>query len=330
MNRRRFLHLLEAAAVGTIGTHLASYTHTRELLADSKSKRLPQQANSGRPQVAITMDDPSVDIGPFMTWHEANRRLLDIFAQRRLKVALFVCGMRVDQPDGQKLLSDWEKEGHLIGNHSYSHLNFNGAKVTYERFVSDFARNEPILQPYSHRTNLFRYPGLKEGDTVEKRDGFRALLKSRGYRNGGVTIDTSDWYVDQRMRERLTKDSSAPREPYRDYLISHLLDRANFYRQLALDTLGHEIRHTILLHYRPIEALFLGDVMSAFEKGGWEWTNAEQAFDDPVFLREPQTLPAGESLVWALAAESGQFKDRLRYPGEDDVYEKPKMDALGL
>ena len=63
---------------------------------------------------------------------------------------------------------------------------------------------------------------------------------------------------------------------------------------------------------------------------GWEWTNADQAFDDPVFLREPQTLPAGESLVWALAAESGQFKDRLRYPGEDDVYEKPKMDALGL
>jgi hypothetical protein len=276
------------------------------------------------------MDDPSVDIGPFMTWHEANRRLLDIFGERRLKVALFVCGMRVDQPEGQKLLSDWDKESHLLCNHSYSHLNFNSAKVTYERFASDFARNEPILQPYSHRTNLFRYPGLREGDTAEKRDSFRALLKSHGYRNGYVTVDASDWYVDQRMRERLTKDSSAAMEPYRDYLISHLLDRANFYRQLALDTLGHEIHHTLLVHYRPLEALFLPDVMGAFEKAGWEWTNADIAFKDPIFMSEPQTLPAGESLAWALAAESGQFKSRLRYPGEDDVYEKPKMDALGL
>lgn len=70
--------------------------------------------------------------------------------------------------------------------------------------------------------------------------------------------------------------------------------------------------------------------MDAFEKAGWEWISAEKAFEDPVFRHEPQTLPAGESLVWALAAESGKFKDRLRYPGEDNVYEKPKMDALGL
>jgi hypothetical protein len=276
------------------------------------------------------MDDPSVDMGPFMTWREANRRLLDIFDQRRLKVALFVCGMRVNQPDGQKLLSDWDEAGHSFGNHSYSHLNFNGANVSYERFESDFARNEPIIHPYLHRTNLFRYPGLKEGDTAEKRDRFRAFLKSRGYRNGCVTIDTSDWYVDQRMRERFAHDSSAPTELYRDYLTSHLLDRANFYRQLTLDTLGHDIKHTILVHYRPIEALFLADVMTAFEKAGWEWINADKAFDDPVFLREPRILPAGESMVWALAAESGRFKNRLRYPGEDDIYERPKMDALGL
>jgi peptidoglycan-N-acetylglucosamine deacetylase len=177
---------------------------------------------------------------------------------------------------------------------------------------------------------LFRYPALKEGDTAEKRDSFRALLKSHGYKNGYVTIDASDWYVDQRMQERLTKDSTAAMAPYRDYLISHLLDRGNFYRQLALDTLGHEIPHTLLVHYRPLEAFLLADVMTEFEKVGWEWINADEAFDDPVFLREPQTLPAGESLVWALAAETGQFQDRLRYPGEDDVYEKPKMDELGL
>jgi hypothetical protein len=41
-------------------------------------------------------------------------------------------------------------------------------------------------------------------------------------------------------------------------------------------------------------------------------------------------VPAGESLLWALAKETGKFDSLLRYPGEDDVYEKPKLDRLGL
>jgi hypothetical protein len=70
--------------------------------------------------------------------------------------------------------------------------------------------------------------------------------------------------------------------------------------------------------------------MSAFEAAGWQWIDAALAFEDPIFRSLPQTLPAGESLVWALARETGRFENRLRYPGEDDVYERPKMDALGL
>jgi peptidoglycan-N-acetylglucosamine deacetylase len=31
-----------------------------------------------------------------------------------------------------------------------------------------------------------------------------------------------------------------------------------------------------------------------------------------------------------LAKETGKFDGLLRYPGEDDRYEKQKMDALGL
>jgi len=194
----------------------------------------------------------------------------------------------------------------------------------------DFERNEPLIARYHHFTRLFRYPFLKEGDTAEKRDRFRALLKQKAYGVGHVTIDTSDWYVDDRMNARLDQQPAAITEPYGDYLVSHLLDRAAFYRQLALDVLGHEIPHTLLLHHKMIHALYLEDVISAFSDKGWQWIDAKRAFDDPVFKRQPQILPAGESLVWALAKEAGHFEDRLRYPGESDTYEKRKMDALSL
>src|SRR2546427_6870464 len=42
-------------------------------------------------------------------------------------------------------------------------------------------------------------------------------------------------------------------------------------------------------------ALVLPEVMSAFETAGWQWIDASLAFQDEVFRRQPQTLPAGES-----------------------------------
>jgi peptidoglycan-N-acetylglucosamine deacetylase len=328
MHRRSFLRFLERSAVTAALARWFDASSLQLIAAQAASKTI-QQGPSSRPQIALTMDDPRTELNSFMDWKEANGRILGALKGRKLKAALFVCGQRVDRPAGQDLLGAWDDADHLICNHSYSHLMYL-SETSYDDFAADFVRDEPIIAPYRNRTQMFRYPFLKEGDTPEKRDRFRKLLTEHSYRVGHVTIDGSDWYVDNRMQQRLRQNPKSNLEPYRDYLIAHLIDRASFYRQLALDVLGHEVRHTLLVHYTMINALFLQDVMTAFEKSGWEWIGANHAYDDPVFLREPKTLPAGESLIWALAAETGKFKDRLRYPGEDDTYEKPKMDALGL
>src|SRR5271170_7560568 len=315
MNRRKFL----SSSFKTVSVASCS-----SLLANSLRAAAP------RPQLAITMDDPRLKLDSNLRWTDANARILKALDSRNVRAALFVCGMRVDDYDGSKLLSAWDQSGHLICNHSYSHLNYCGP-TSYGDFAVDFLKNEKIIAPYHNRTQLFRYPFLKEGDTADKRDRFRAFLKENGYRVGQVTIDASDWYVNQRFADRFAKQpKTTTTSPYRDYLIAHLLDRASFYRQLAIDVLGRDIRHTILVHYNDLNALVLPDVMAAFESAGWQWIDASLAFQDEAFRLQPKTLPAGESLVWALASETGRFKDRLRYPGEDDVYEEPKMKALGL
>jgi hypothetical protein len=91
---------------------------------------------------------------------------------------------------------------------------------------------------------------------------------------------------------------------------------------------GHDVPHTILVHYHELMAISVEALLTGFERAGWEWVDAQRAFDDPVFERMPDTLPAGESLAWALAKEAG--RNGLRWPGEDSVYEAPKLDALGL
>ena len=317
MNRREFLQYAAIAAT------MAGMPHA--------------SAEARSPEIAFTFDDPTTEGGANLTWQDVNERMLGALADNNLKAILFVVGKRVNSDSGKQLITAWDRAGHLISNHSYSHLNFNsssdedGSKnVTLAEFEADALKNEPFITPYQHFTRLFRYPYFKEGDTVEKRDGMRAFLHEHGYRIGRATIDASDWAIAARMTKRAEAQPHADLTGYRDFFLRHIWERAQFYDSLAARVLKRPVRHTVLLHHNALNALFLGDLIAMFRDKGWKTVDAEYAYKDEVYDRQPKILPAGESLIWALAKETGKFEKELRYPGEDDVYENPKMDALHL
>lgn len=277
------------------------------------------------------MDDPKVEDTPVMSADDINRSILKALkAHSNLKAALFVCGRRVDSEAGKRLLGEWDAEGHSLANHSYSHHYYNSDRMSFDTFADDILKGEAVIKNYSRFTKLFRFPYLKEGNTADKRDRARSFLKGRGYGVGYVTIDNSDWYIESRMKERLAGNPKADLSGYRQFYLDHVWERATFYNDLALKAIGHQIKHVLYIHHNLLSALFLGDLLNMFEKKGWRLTNAEQVYRDPLYAAAPKIVPAGESLVWALAKESGKFNDLLRYPGEDGPYEKEKMDRLGL
>ncbi|MGI9165076.1 MAG: polysaccharide deacetylase family protein [Pyrinomonadaceae bacterium] len=283
------------------------------------------------PQVAFTMDDFNWNKSVRLSPDDRNRAILEALQSRgNLKAALFVACRYVDNAKGIELLREWDRAGHLIGNHSFSHKYLNSAKVTADVYTGDIIKCEEIIKKFSHFSKLFRFPYLKEGETAAKRDAIRAFLKQNGYRNGHVTIDASDWAIDDRLSARLSKDPAAELKPYRDFYLSHMWERALYYDGLARKVLGRSVKHTVLIHFNLLNALFLGDLLDMFKSKGWKLIDAADAFKDPVFSAEPRIVPAGESIVWALAKETGKFDKLLRYPGEDSEYEKAKMNKLGL
>lgn len=318
MNRRTFIR---SVACATTASGLGGAAAFGALISGAKES----------PQVAITMDDFSLSETPKLSVEERNRRVLEALARHsNLKAALFVAGRNVDNEMGRRLLGSWNDGGHTIANHSYSHHYYNSRKMTFQAFSEDALRGEAVIKDFSRFKKLFRFPYLKEGDTAEKRDLMRAFLKKHGYKNGHVSIDASDWYVDTRLRKRLEKEPDADISPYRDYYLNHIRDRATYYDDLARKVLGRSVKHTLLIHFNLLNALFLGDLLSMFEGQGWKLIDADEAFRDPVFSSTPRILPAGESILWALAKQAGKFDSLLRYPGEDGEYEKEKMDRLGL
>jgi peptidoglycan/xylan/chitin deacetylase (PgdA/CDA1 family) len=294
-----------------------------------QSSRLIRANPGAPPQFSITMDDFNWRNATYLTAEQRNHAILKTLADHKTRAALFVVGRNADDEQGMSLLRQWDKAGHVIGNHTYSHRALS-SDITAAEFEADIARAEQILVGLKQFRRLFRYPALKEGNTAAKRDHVRAFLKQNGYRVGHVTIDNSDWAIDQRLTARLQKEPNAATKPYRDFYLEHMWDRAQYYDALAQKVLGRPVKHTILMHFNLLNGLFLGDLIEMFRRQGWQLIDAADAFTDSVFQAEPKTLPAGESLVWALAKEKGTIAKSLRYPAEDGEYETARMNKLGL
>lgn len=273
------------------------------------------------------MDDGQWQNIPEAHRTEAEDRLLHCF--RKTRAFLFARGGCVDNAHGAHILRQWSSAGHWIGNHTYSHVPLSGG-IAPGDFEAEVLHTEVVLQNYSGFRKWFRFPLLKEGKTREVRDRLRSFLVLHGYRNGAVTIDASDWYYDRRLIDHLEADATFELSRFREPYLSHIWERAQFYDQLSRDALGRSVTHTLLVHYNFLNSLFLPDVLAMLQSKGWSHVGADEAYDDPVFRRLPDVAPAGESLVWSLAKETGKFEDRLRYPGEDDIYEKPLLDRIGL
>lgn len=289
-----------------------------------------QNAIQSKPKISFTFDDGQTnDIGNYKLeiW---NQLLLDNLKKHNLKTILFSSGANKSTEKGKYVLTSWNDAGHFIANHTLTHPNFNSKNTSLEDFEFELTQNDAIIKKYTNYFPYFRFPYLKEGDTKEKIDGFRAFMQQKGYKNGHVSIDASDWYINNRLVERLKENPKADISGFKDYYKKHLINRAVFYDSLAFQLTDRHINHVLLLHHNLAAALFLDDLIEHFKDNGWEVMDADKAYEDEIYNTVPTNIPAGESLIWALAKQSGKFEHVLRYPAEDGDYEKPFMDELGL
>ncbi len=283
---------------------------------------------SSQSKVSFTFDDGSLGNRPNYTFDEWNGMLLKKLKNAKIEAMFFVTGNNKTSTKGKRLLESWNNDGHKIANHTLNHSNYNNDNHSFKRFKDDFIKNDSIINTYSNYCKYFRYPYLKEGNTQEKIDSARLFLNQQDYKNGYVTIDASDWYIDSRLIKRLRETPNADISDFRDFYLDHILERAQFYEKLSLEINGRHINHVLLLHHNLASALFMDDLIRMFEKKGWEIVSASEAYEDPIYNETPSF--AGESLIYAQAKDSGNHKDILRYPAEDSRYEKQKMDLLGL
>ncbi|MEY2545584.1 MAG: hypothetical protein QOG48_701 [Verrucomicrobiota bacterium] len=129
------------------------------------------------PYIAMTFDDgPSEKLTP---------KLLDLLAKHHMKATFFVLGENVaEHPD---IVTRAAKEGHEIGNHSWSHPNF--AKLSDESIRSQLRRTDDAIKSAIGKSpTLFRPPY----GSISPRQK-RWIHDEFGYEIAMWDVDPYDW-----------------------------------------------------------------------------------------------------------------------------------------
>lgn len=169
---------------------------------------LSAPVSSARAQtVAFTFDDgPNLEETPRLSPRARNQAMLDALAKHGVKATLFVTvNNGANQPAGLELARAWGLAGHAVGNHSMSHPDLNKATVSLAQYQQEVLATDRVISTLPGYQRWFRFPYLREGNTLEKRDGMRLFLKQQNYRNAYVSLDTSDWRLNDKLIEVLEK-----------------------------------------------------------------------------------------------------------------------------
>ena len=139
--------------------------------------RLYGQRDDNIRDIVLTFDD-----GPSKT---TTGRLLDILEYHGIKAMFFVVGNRLETDEGIKLIKRAHTQGHVIGNHSYSHPNLRN--LSPKEIQNELGKTHDLIVECTGSCSYFRPPYGVGGKNIDQ------MVKELNYTSVLWNVDTEDW-----------------------------------------------------------------------------------------------------------------------------------------
>jgi peptidoglycan/xylan/chitin deacetylase (PgdA/CDA1 family) len=275
-------------------------------------------------EVAVTFDDlplqgPSLDTnalrdttGRLLRSTKANR--VPVFAD--VNEGKLYSGGKLDS-ERVAILRMWLNAGAELGNHTFSHLSLKDHPLA--AVEQDLIRGETItrqlLTERGMKLRYFRHPELQTGPDLKTKKAFEKFLAERGYRIAPVTIDNQDFiFAVVYARARRQGDTQLMKRVVGEY-IPYMERMFEFFEKLSVETLGYEVKQTLLLHANELNADHLDDLVQMMRKRGYAFISLEQALQDKAYALADAPSSKGISWLhrWALA-KGMEMKQEPREP----------------
>lgn len=242
-------------------------------------------------KVAITVDDLPIhsDIPKEMTRLDVAKKMLSTLNKENIpEVYGFINASKAQfQPEMKEVLKLWVKEGYPLGNHTYTHLSLNDSTIS--EFQKDIKVNEKMLEDLNEKRNgkFFRYPYLREGETLEKRNAIRKYLTENGYEIAQVSIDFEDWSWNNPYVRCLEKKDKKSLEWLEKTYQENALAKLDEAKKMATALLKRDIPHILLLHIGAFDAQMISALIKNYRAHGVEFISLTEAMKDDVYKTDP-------------------------------------------
>ncbi|WP_299592082.1 polysaccharide deacetylase family protein [uncultured Tateyamaria sp.] len=288
------------------------------------------QANEERREIALSFDDaPRLD-GTLLSGTDRTSRLIAELARAGVEGAGFfvLAGNITKAENGAERLRAYQAAGHFLANHTDTHPSLS--RTSAEEFLADVDVASEALASFENTLDLFRYPYLQEGDDRIKQAAVEDGLAERGLRNGYITVDNYDWYLQALVDEAVAANHPLDLSVLGQTYVELLVDTVEFYDSIAQETLARSPRHVLLLHENDIAALFIYDLVLGLRDAGWDIIPLDAAYQDEIADKVPNTLFRGQGRVSALAHAAGRAPRELVHIAEDESYLRALFEERGL
>ena len=253
---------------------------------------------AGEKQVAITFDDlPASQVATFQDQLKVNQRILDVLGKYQVKAAGFVIASRLD--GRTDILDLWLDQGNELGNHTYSHMDFD--KVEPDAFRMDVNKGASKLQEIlkKHNANLtyFRFPYFHEGRTAERKEAVRRFLNESGYVIAPVTLNLSDPEYNELFLKAWGSNDKRQQDSIKAGYLEQVRQKTEDAETLARELLGREVKHILLLHLNRINAETLDQILGFYSESGYSFITLKEALQDSVYSLKEEYV-GSEELTW--------------------------------
>jgi len=277
--------------------------------------------------IAVTIDDlPFVRIGSMTNRVLIGRtvNLLSALEKQHAPATGFVNLSKVyngNQLDSTRfnLLRLWLVKGFDLGNHTFSHPDYN--QVDYLYFVNDIEKNEPLLEQLMKENGktlvYFRHPYLHRGNSKAKADSISGYLQKRNYTEAPVTVDNAEWIFAAAYDSVLrTKDEDLLKRVGSEYL-SYMESKLLYFESESQKLFGRNIRQILLIHANSLNSDYMDELLQMLVNHGYIFVNLETALEDELYKTEDRYYKNG-GISWLHRWAITQGKSKDFFAGEPD------------
>jgi peptidoglycan/xylan/chitin deacetylase (PgdA/CDA1 family) len=201
-------------------------------------------------------------------------RLVASLNKHHIPAIGFVNEMKLFDKDGTiipvqvEILKTWINGGFELGNHTYSHPDYN--KVTFAEYTNNIVEGETvpkqILAEKGQSLRYFRHPFLHVGNTKEKADSLYSFLKERGYTIAPVTIDNEDYLFAVVYKRASVKNDTVLMRQIRNDFVEYIEKKVAYYEKQSQTLFGRNISQILLLHASLLNSDCVGLLAEMFKK----------------------------------------------------------------